>query len=72
MLRVPSSLSVYLTNTWYPRDDLQKHNAVSCFVGCIPLGLGSLLAYGLTQMDGISGWWWIFIGRSCLSQRFHS
>ncbi|KAJ5504965.1 phthalate transporter [Penicillium fimorum] len=56
--------SVYLLSTWYPRYELQKRNAVFFLIGSVASGFGGILAYGLSQMDGlagISGWRWIFI-----------
>jgi len=55
---------VYLVTCWYVRFEVQQRLAwfylVSVFVG----GWSSILAYGLIQMDGLSGvdgWQWIFI-----------
>lgn len=56
--------SVYLLSTWYPRYELQKRNATFFLIGSVASGFGGILAYGLSQMDGlggISGWQWIFI-----------
>ena len=58
--------SVYLLSTWYPRYELQKRNATFFLIGSVASGFGGILAYGLSQMDGlggISGWQWIFIVR---------
>ncbi|KAJ5995538.1 phthalate transporter [Penicillium waksmanii] len=55
---------IFLLSTWYPRYELQKRNAVFYLIGSMASGLGGILAYGLMQMDGISGrrgWEWIFI-----------
>ncbi|KAJ9603665.1 hypothetical protein H2200_011851 [Cladophialophora chaetospira] len=55
---------VYLLSTWYPRYDLQKRNATFYLIGSMASGWGGILAYGLMQMDGLSGlsgWRWIFI-----------
>ncbi|KAJ7200559.1 phthalate transporter [Mycena pura] len=55
---------VYLMSTWYPRYDLQKRNALFYLIGSTASGFGGILAYGIMQMDGISGlagWRWIFI-----------
>ncbi|KAJ5308906.1 hypothetical protein PENANT_c013G03882 [Penicillium antarcticum] len=56
--------SVYLLSTWYPRYELQKRNATFYLIGSMASGFGGILAYGLMQMDGITGkagWEWIFI-----------
>ncbi|KAF4767118.1 hypothetical protein HAV15_009403 [Penicillium sp. str.  len=56
--------SVYLLSTWYPRYELQKRNATFYLIGSMASGFGGVLAYGLMQMDGLSGiagWRWIFI-----------
>lgn len=58
--------SVYLLSTWYPRYELQKRNSVFFLIGSVASGFGGILAYGLSQMDGLgglSGWRWIFIVR---------
>ena len=55
---------MYLLSTWYPRFDLQKRNATFYLIGSMASGFGGILAYGLMQMDGLSGlsgWRWIFI-----------
>ncbi|KAJ5394801.1 Major facilitator superfamily domain general substrate transporter [Penicillium crustosum] len=56
--------SVYLLSTWYPRYGLQKRNSAFFLIGSVASGFGGILAYGLSQMDGLgglSGWRWIFI-----------
>ena len=53
---------VYLLSTWYPRFDLQKRNATFYLIGSMASGFGGILAYGLMQMDGLSGlsgWRWM-------------
>ena len=64
---------VYLLSTWYPRFDLQKRNALFYLIGSMASGWGGILAYGLMQMDGLSGllgWRWIFIASTLLITRF--
>ncbi|KAF1808506.1 MFS general substrate transporter [Eremomyces bilateralis CBS 781.70] len=62
---------VYLATCWYIRFEVQKRLAafylLSVFVG----GLASILAFGLMQMEGLSGirgWRWIFIIEGLLTQ----
>ncbi|KAJ5379380.1 phthalate transporter [Penicillium cosmopolitanum] len=62
---------IFLLSTWYPRYELQKRNAVFYLIGSMASGLGGILAYGLMQMDGISGrtgWEWIFISWNFLNE----
>ncbi|KAL8683894.1 MAG: hypothetical protein Q9186_000105 [Xanthomendoza sp. 1 TL-2023] len=45
-------------------DDVGKRYFLFYVIGCVALAFGGILAYGLMQMDGISGksgWRWIFI-----------
>lgn len=45
-------------------DDVGKRYFGFYVIGCIALAFGGILAYGLMQMDGLSGktgWRWIFI-----------
>jgi len=61
---------VYLLSTWYPRYELQKRNAGFYLIGSMASGWGGILAYGLMQMNGISGlsgWRWIFIMEGLLT-----
>ncbi|KAI4233005.1 MAG: hypothetical protein L6R40_007211 [Gallowayella cf. fulva] len=56
--------AVYLLATWYSRYDVGKRYFGFYVIGCIALAFGGILAYGLMQMDGLSGktgWRWIFI-----------
>jgi len=62
---------VYLATCWYVRYEVQKRLAafylLSVFVG----GLANILAFGLMQMEGLSGirgWRWIFIIEGILTQ----
>ncbi|RDW59665.1 MFS general substrate transporter-30 [Coleophoma cylindrospora] len=54
----------YLLSTWYTRYELLTRNTVFYLI-CSVLSAGAgILAYGLMQMDGLSGlagWRWIFI-----------
>ncbi|KAJ9142830.1 MFS general substrate transporter [Coniochaeta hoffmannii] len=61
---------VYLLSTWYPRYELQKRNAGFYLIGSMASGFGGILAYGIQQMDGLSGldgWRWIFILEGALT-----
>ncbi|RDA88477.1 hypothetical protein CP532_6647 [Ophiocordyceps camponoti-leonardi (nom. inval.)] len=62
--------SVYLLSTWYTRFDMQKRYTVFYGVGCVAGALGGILAFGLSQMNGlagIQGWRWIFIIEGVIS-----
>ncbi|RYP92155.1 hypothetical protein DL770_001736 [Monosporascus sp. CRB-9-2] len=62
--------AVYLLSTWYTRFDMQKRYMVFYGVGCVASALGGILAYGLSQMDGLAGlrgWRWIFIIEGIIS-----
>ncbi|RYP08957.1 hypothetical protein DL764_001568 [Monosporascus ibericus] len=62
--------AVYLLSTWYTRYDMQKRYMVFYGVGCVASALGGILAYGLSQMDGLAGlrgWRWIFIIEGIIS-----
>ncbi|GIZ47405.1 hypothetical protein CKM354_001049700 [Cercospora kikuchii] len=55
---------VFLISTWYARYDQQKRFALFYILGVVASGGSGILAYGLQQMDGLSGytgWRWIFI-----------
>ncbi|KAK2789344.1 hypothetical protein FQN53_002186 [Emmonsiellopsis sp. PD_33] len=55
---------MYLISCWYQRYQVQQRIAWFYSVNVIANGFGSLLAYGIIRMDGlsgISGWRWIFI-----------
>ncbi|KAL8726157.1 MAG: hypothetical protein Q9166_006874 [cf. Caloplaca sp. 2 TL-2023] len=55
---------VYLMATWYSRYDVGKRYCAFYVIGCLALVFGGILAYGLMQMNGLSGkegWRWIFI-----------
>ncbi|RCI16208.1 hypothetical protein L249_1870 [Ophiocordyceps polyrhachis-furcata BCC 54312] len=62
--------SVYLLSTWYTRFDMQKRYTVFYGVGCVAGALGGILAFGLSQMNGVAGlrgWRWIFIVEGVIS-----
>ncbi|KFG80604.1 hypothetical protein MANI_028773 [Metarhizium anisopliae] len=62
--------AVYLLSTWYTRFDMQKRYTVFYGVGCVAGALGGILAFGLSQMNGLAGlrgWRWIFIIEGILS-----
>ncbi|KAJ5766244.1 major facilitator superfamily domain-containing protein [Penicillium nucicola] len=61
---------VYLLSSWYVRYDVQKRFSFFYLFGCVSSALAGVLAYGLSQMDGIrglQGWRWIFIMEGVLS-----
>ncbi|KAJ5500781.1 hypothetical protein N7453_009832 [Penicillium expansum] len=61
---------VYLLSSWYVRYDVQKRFSIFYLFGCVASALAGVLAYGLSQMDGIQGiqgWRWIFIMEGVLS-----
>ncbi|OBT92571.1 hypothetical protein VE01_09643 [Pseudogymnoascus verrucosus] len=45
--------SVYLLSCWYPRYDLQKRTALFYLIGTIASAFTGILAYGLSQMEGL-------------------
>ncbi|KAI5917759.1 MFS general substrate transporter [Camillea tinctor] len=56
--------AIYLISTWYTRFETQKRYTVFYGIGCVAGALGGILAYGLSQMEGLRGlrgWRWIFI-----------
>ncbi|KAJ1331011.1 MFS transporter ACS family allantoate permease [Microdochium nivale] len=56
--------SVYLISCWYSRFELQKRLAVFYSINILAVGFGSILAYGIMQLNGKAGylaWRWIFI-----------
>ncbi|KAM4065031.1 major facilitator superfamily protein [Hirsutella rhossiliensis] len=62
--------AVYLLSTWYTRFDMQKRYTVFYGVGCVAGALGGILAFGLSQMNGLAGlrgWRWIFIIEGVIS-----
>ncbi|RYO81262.1 hypothetical protein DL766_010175 [Monosporascus sp. MC13-8B] len=62
--------AVYLLGTWYTRFDMQKRYMVFYGVDRVASALGGILAYGLSQMDGLAslrGWRWIFIIEGIIS-----
>ncbi|EHY56253.1 retrograde regulation protein 2, partial [Exophiala dermatitidis NIH/UT8656] len=59
---IPSA--IFLISLWYTR--YEAHKRLACFyvVGIASTGLSGLLAFGIENMDGLSGiagWRWIFI-----------
>ncbi|KAF7324581.1 Pantothenate transporter liz1 [Mycena kentingensis (nom. inval.)] len=55
---------VYLLSTWYTRYEVGKRNAFFYLIGSMASAFAGILAYGLQQMNGLSGltgWRWIFI-----------
>jgi MFS family permease len=62
--------TVYLLSTWYTRYELQKRYTIFYGVGCVAGALSGILAYGLSQMEGLGGlrgWRWIFIIEGIIS-----
>jgi MFS family permease len=56
--------ATYLLTIWYRRYEVQKRMAVFYTAASLSGAFSGLLAYGIEQMDGISGlggWQWIFI-----------
>lgn len=56
--------AVYLLSTWYTRYEMGKRYAVFYTLGCVASACSGILAFGLMQMDklsGLRGWSWIFI-----------
>ncbi|KAF9317764.1 hypothetical protein BG003_000372 [Podila horticola] len=56
--------SVYLLSLWYTRDELAFRNGLFFSTATMAGAFGGVLAYGIAQMDGVSGlhgWQWIFI-----------
>lgn len=54
-----------------PIDDVQKRFSIFYLFGCVASALAGVLAYGLSQMDGIrgiQGWRWIFIMEGVVCQ----
>ncbi|KAL8993801.1 MAG: hypothetical protein Q9169_006072 [Polycauliona sp. 2 TL-2023] len=61
---------VYLLSTWYKRYEVGKRYSIFYLIGSLASAFGGILAFGLVQMDGISGyrgWRWIFIIEGCLT-----
>ncbi|KAI2464711.1 major facilitator superfamily MFS-1 [Annulohypoxylon bovei var. microspora] len=55
---------VYLLSTWYTRFEVGRRYSVFYLLGCVASACSGILAFGLTQMNGLaglSGWRWIFI-----------
>ncbi|CAL8582723.1 hypothetical protein XPA_008371 [Xanthoria parietina] len=61
---------VYLLSTWYKRYEVGKRYSIFYLIGSLASAFGGILAFGLIQMEGISGyggWRWIFIIEGCLT-----
>ncbi|KAF2731768.1 MFS general substrate transporter [Polyplosphaeria fusca] len=55
---------VYLISCWYTRYEVQKRLATFYGINILANGFGSILAYGIMQLNGKAGylgWRWIFI-----------
>ncbi|EFW21374.1 hypothetical protein D8B26_001582 [Coccidioides posadasii str. Silveira] len=55
---------MYLISCWYRRYQIQQRIAWFYSINVIANGFGSLLAYGIIQMEGLGGlrgWRWIFV-----------
>ncbi|KMQ45890.1 hypothetical protein HL42_3388 [Trichophyton rubrum] len=62
--------TVYLLSTWYCRHEVQKRYSVFYIIGAVAGSLSGILAFGLSQMEGlqgIRGWRWIFIIEGVIS-----
>ncbi|KAI1385699.1 MFS general substrate transporter [Hypoxylon trugodes] len=62
--------AVYLMSTWYTRFDMQKRYVAMYGTGCLAGAFGGVMAYSLSQMEGIAGlrgWRWIFIIEGIIS-----
>ncbi len=65
--------SLYLLSCWYTRWEAQRRFGAFYLLGVLSSGIGGVLAYGLSRMDGVSGlsgWRWIFIMVSSNEQAF--
>lgn len=61
---------VFLLSTWYKRYEMGKRYAFFYLIGVVATAFGGIMAYGLMQMDGLSGyrgWRWIFIIQGIVS-----
>jgi len=55
---------VFLLSCWYLRYEVQKRFSAFYLLALLASGFSNILAYGLSQMDGVgglAGWRWIFI-----------
>jgi MFS family permease len=55
---------VYLLSTWYTRYQVAKRYSVFYLIGSLASALSGILAYGLMQMEGVSGirgWRWFVL-----------
>ncbi|KAF9259702.1 MFS general substrate transporter [Marasmius fiardii PR-910] len=55
---------VFIISTWYKRHEVQKRLAAFYLSSVLIGGFSSILAYGLSQLNGkggLAGWSWIFI-----------
>ncbi|KAL5350909.1 hypothetical protein ACLOAV_004482 [Pseudogymnoascus australis] len=58
------STAAYLLSTWYIRREVGKRNSYMYLLGSLLGGFGGIIAFGLSQMDGVggkAGWRWILI-----------
>lgn len=55
---------IFLLSCWYLRFEVQKRFSAFYLLALLSSGFSNILAYGLSQMDGVGGvegWSWIFI-----------
>lgn len=60
---------VYLISTWFIRYDTGKRYGVFYLIGSLASALSGILAYGLSQMNGLggyTGWRWVCFLLVCL------
>ncbi|ETN36190.1 uncharacterized protein HMPREF1541_08467 [Cyphellophora europaea CBS 101466] len=60
----------FLISVWYTRYEVGKRLASFWVLSVLANGFAGILAYGLTQMDGVQGlegWRWIFIIEGCIT-----
>jgi MFS family permease len=61
---------IFLLSCWYVRHEVQVRFSGFYGTGMVVSGLSNLLAYGLSEADGlagVAGWSWIFIFGECFS-----
>ncbi|KAI1917917.1 hypothetical protein LOZ61_000031 [Ophidiomyces ophidiicola] len=62
--------AVFLLSCWYSRFEVQKRYSLFYFIGAVAGSLSGILAFGLSQMNGmhgLGGWRWIFIMEGVIS-----
>ncbi|EAS30930.3 phthalate transporter [Coccidioides immitis RS] len=62
--------TVYLLSCWYSRYEVHQRYSLFYFIGAVAASLSGILAFGLSQMDGmhgLGGWRWIFIMEGVIS-----